>query len=155
MSREILTMKKAILQNRGFTLVELVVALAITTILTGIILSLFSQSLSWYSYAKDRQVSDVYFLFYDIKRDVVLASQIISPNNSKIDITRIDGCTITYEKTGSQVKKSITGTGCKDRTLIVSNVENFNVSALGSDIYKISLKKADENFTHTIVVRKP
>ncbi len=120
----------------GFTLIELIITIVISTILAGILANFFSLGANTYNLISNSQdlIQDRRIVFQRMSREIRQAENLTVANSTDINFTfDIDGDglneTVRYFLSGSELHKTINGTG---NMVVLDSITALSFSGSGS-----------------------
>jgi prepilin-type N-terminal cleavage/methylation domain-containing protein len=163
-------MKKhiSIFKKKGFTLIEIVISVALMSIILVPFAKLLEASSRTIEISDSVNYSDLHLLYSDISFDSSIASTITASSN-KLEIERIDGCTIDYiyDSTTKILNKEFlcelnpdgTENNGLNRSLRIYDVQSFSVvddSILTptKSTYTINIRKIGDKLPHIYQIVK-
>ena len=124
-------------KDKGFTMVELIVAIAIFSIVITIVVSLFMTALKGYrkNLALQNVQDNARFIVDFIAKELRMAT-INSGTSNSLNITRSDGTAVTYLLSSNNLTRTAGGTSGPINSDEVTVNGNFYVSGIGGDSFQ-------------------
>lgn len=135
--------------NKGFTLIELVIAIGIFVIVVSVALSLFLTGLAGHrkTIAIQNVQDNARYLLEFVAKEVRM-SEIKNANYYRLVITRPDGEEITYAFEGGNIQRTITGNPSG------SGPMNSNEVSISGQFYTLGIGKDDNQQPRVTIVMK-
>lgn len=143
--------------KKGFTILELLVSLILISIVVYPLSSLIKINNTNIENTNKMDHSIVNTLVSDMIFDTSIAVQ-IDYSIDFFEVKRLDGCIINYDYVPAdqnilKVYSCPTGIDGKIRQIIVPNIESFQITRPDPKLFQLEIKKLNENFTHTYLIK--
>jgi prepilin-type N-terminal cleavage/methylation domain-containing protein len=140
--------------RKGFTLVEMLIGIAVISILISGVMFAFKPFVKQYFYAQENVTGEIYQLAYDIQKNKTYSKRFyVSEEGDSLKLFRSQTCYAIYSflEDDKKIKKSITCTNEErlpiDNTIIVPNIKYAHFEKNGRNI-KFDINMTIQKYSH-------